>query len=81
MDEAIILNSLSGTEVPNTIKLKGESKKNQITILLDSESTHSFLELETTKMMECIITNNRPMRVTVANENYLMSLHFCPKFK
>lgn len=35
MDKAISLNALSGTEVPNTIKLRGKSKKNSITILLE----------------------------------------------
>ncbi|KAF3615921.1 hypothetical protein FXO38_34835 [Capsicum annuum] len=32
MDEAISLNALLGTKVPNTIKLSGESKKNKLTI-------------------------------------------------
>lgn len=42
VDEAISLNALSGIEVPNTIKLRGESKKNNMFIFLDSGSTHSF---------------------------------------
>lgn len=43
VDEAISLNALFGTEVPSTIKLRGEAKKNSLTILLDSESTQFFV--------------------------------------
>lgn len=81
IEEAISLNALSGTEVPNTISLKGESKRHQVTILLDSGSTHSFLDLDTAKRMGCTIAQVRHMRVTVADGNHIMSLHMCPKFK
>ncbi|XP_019225505.1 PREDICTED: uncharacterized protein LOC109207079 [Nicotiana attenuata] len=81
VDEAISLNALSGTEVPNTIKLRGESKKNSMSILLDSGSTHSFLDMETAKEMGCAIKETSPMRVTVANGNHVMSYHTCPTFK
>lgn len=49
MDEASSLNTLDGTEVPNTIHLQGEVRRKTLTILLDSDSTHSFLDLETDK--------------------------------
>lgn len=81
MDGAISLNALSETEVPNTIKLKGESKKNQMTILLDSGSTHNFLDLEIAKKMGCLIAEASPMRVMIANGNHLMSLHICHMLK
>ncbi|PHT53776.1 hypothetical protein CQW23_08238 [Capsicum baccatum] len=78
MDEAISLNTLSGTEVPNTIKLR---KKNLLTILMDSGSTHSFLDIETAKKMRCIVQDTSPMRFTVAYGNHIFSRHNCPKFK
>lgn len=81
VDEVIILNSLLGTEVPNTIKLRGESKNNNTSILLDSSSTHSFLDIETVKNMRCVIKKTSPVRVTVANENHVISHHICPIFK
>lgn len=81
LDEAISLNALSGTVVPNTIKLGGESKKNKITVLLDSSSTHNFLDLEIAKRIGCLINDARPMKVTVANGNHITSWHTCPKFK
>nr|XP_009796424.1 PREDICTED: uncharacterized protein LOC104243009 [Nicotiana sylvestris]XP_016468831.1 PREDICTED: uncharacterized protein LOC107791307 [Nicotiana tabacum] len=69
------------TTVPNTIKLRGEAKKNSLTILLDSGSTHSFLDMEAARKIGCLIAEAVPMRVTVANGNYLMSLHICHKFR
>lgn len=72
---------MSGTEVPNTIKLGGESKKNNMSILLDSGSTHGFLDIETARKIGCAIKETSPMRVTVANENHVMSYHTCSIFK
>lgn len=74
VDEAVSLNTLPGTEVPNTITLNGTAKKKILTILLDSGSTHSFLDIETARHIGCLLKEARPMRVTVANENQLMSL-------
>lgn len=81
VEEVVSLNALSGTEVPNTITLNGTSKKKLLTILLDSGSTHSFLDMETARQIGCIHKEARPMRVTVANGNQLMSLYSCPMFK
>lgn len=81
VDEAVSLNALSGAEVPNTIRLRRESKKNSMSILLDSGSTHSFLDIETAKKMGCVVKVTSPMRVTVVNGNHVMSYHTCPSFK
>lgn len=81
MHEAISLNALSGVEMPITIRLRGEAKKNSLTILVDSGSTHSFLDLETAKKIGCPITRAVPMRVTIADGNHILSWHTCHKFK
>lgn len=80
IQEAISLNALSGTEVPNTTRLQGDAQENKVTILLDSGSTHSFLDIETARKIGCEVSEASPMRVTVANESHLMSRHFCPVF-
>lgn len=69
IEEIVSLNALLGTEVPNTITLNGTSKKKMLTILLDSRSTHSFLDFETTRQIGCVLREARHMRVTVANGN------------
>lgn len=80
MDETISLNALSKVEKPNTIKLKGNLNKNSLSILADSGSTHSFLDLETTKKIGCLITRVVTMRVMVANGNHVFSWHVCHQF-
>lgn len=81
MDEAISLHALSGTEVPNNIRLKGQAGKKESTILLDSGSIHSFLDIETAKQIGCHIREVVALRMTIANGNHLMSLHSCLQFK
>ncbi|OIT40660.1 hypothetical protein A4A49_13758 [Nicotiana attenuata] len=81
VEEVIRLNALSGTEVPDTITLSGTVKKKVLTILLDLGSTRSFLDMKTTRQIGCILKETRPLRVTVANGNQLMSLYSCPMLK
>ncbi|XP_059315449.1 uncharacterized protein LOC132066077 [Lycium ferocissimum] len=81
IEEAISLNALSGCEVLNTIRLNGTAKKQVLTILLDSGSTHSFLDMEIAKAIGCVIKEDRPMRVIVANGGILMSLFSFPRLK
>lgn len=49
VDETISLHALSGVEVPNTIRLKGEVGKKELIVFLNSGSTHSFLDLTAAK--------------------------------
>ncbi|PHT85499.1 hypothetical protein T459_07605 [Capsicum annuum] len=81
LQEATNLNFLSVTEVPNTIRLQGEAKKNKVTILLNSGSTHSFLDMDTAKKIGCNVCEATPMRVTITNGGHILSRHFCPNFK
>lgn len=78
IDEPISLNALSGIETTNTIRLRGTYGKQELTILVDCGSTHSFFATETDKQVGCIIKQSAPMRITVANGSHLMSYHTCP---
>lgn len=81
IDEAISLNDLSGTKVPNTITLRANVKKKVLSVLLDSGSTHNFLDIEIAKQIGYVIQDARPMRVTVANGSQILSRKICPSFK
>lgn len=81
LDEAISLNSLSGTVTSNIIKLKGVYGKQGLVILADSGSTHSFIASRTAKQLGCVVNGDLPMRVTAANVSHLMSYYSCPYFK
>ncbi|KAK6129131.1 hypothetical protein DH2020_037109 [Rehmannia glutinosa] len=57
----ISVNALVGQLAPDTIKVVGLSGKKQITILVDTGSTHSFLDPGTAKKLGCIIEFTTPM--------------------
>lgn len=73
----ISLNALSGTADFQTLKLRGFVKKKAITILVDSGSTHNFLDPSTAKQAGCIITRMDPLWVTVADGTKMCSKAEC----
>lgn len=72
-EEAVCLNAMTGTPEPNTFKLRGLIKKRVVIILVDSGSTHSFLDSQTAKELGVIAQMDRPLRVTVANGQQMYS--------
>lgn len=81
LDESISLHALSGTIASTTIKLKGWYRKQGLIILVDSGSTHSFIDGSNAKQLGCVVQKNFPMRTTVSNKSHLMSYHSSPYFK
>ncbi|PHT64825.1 hypothetical protein T459_29250 [Capsicum annuum] len=55
------------------IYLKGKA----IHVLIDSGSTHNFLDLETAKWLGCVLTSISPFSVSVANVKKIHSHHLC----
>jgi len=49
-------------------------------ILIDSGSTHNFLNLATAKKLHCVIKKIPPLQVGVANEQYLLCPAMCKDF-
>lgn len=49
-------------------------------VLIDSGSTHSFLNKGTTKRLRCELTGTHPLFVTVANDNKVMCRFACEGF-
>ncbi|CAH9098317.1 unnamed protein product [Cuscuta europaea] len=65
-----------------TIKLLGQVENKDIVIMIDSGSTHSFLDPKIVKDMatvECV--KSPPLKVTVANGNEFSCDLVCPKFE
>nr|GEW54224.1 hypothetical protein [Tanacetum cinerariifolium] len=67
----ISLNALSGIPTHNTMRLKGHVLKQILHILMDSESTHNFLDFYVTKRLRCRIRNTCPLEVSVAEGSKL----------
>jgi len=55
--------------------------KNPLHILLDSGSTHNFLDISMAKRLGCTIEKTPVQAVTVADGSKLQCLHICKGFK
>ncbi|KAL5701100.1 hypothetical protein ACHQM5_026475 [Ranunculus cassubicifolius] len=78
---AISLQALSGTNSFQTIQLQGTIRHKQINMLVDSGSTHNFLDAETARQLgcECRVTSSH--EVTVAGGGKLQCDTYCPNFQ
>lgn len=79
-DVAISLNALSGNVSFQTLKLQGTIKKISITMLVESGSTHNFLNLATAKSLGYSITYIPPQSVMVEGGGHLHRDSICLDF-
>lgn len=63
------------------MRIRGNIKKKAITILIDSGSTHNFLDPVVAKRTGCTIQSTSPMRVAVADGTKLTSDSICKHLK
>ncbi|GKA85512.1 zinc finger, CCHC-type containing protein, partial [Tanacetum coccineum] len=74
-----------GTDVEEDVDLLtnegvGCVGKNVVHVLVDSGSTHNFLDLQIAKKLGCRLRKICPMDVSVANGNVMSSLYECKGF-
>lgn len=63
----ISLNAITGTPIAKTIRLIGRVGKEQVVILVDSESTHNFLNLSIAKKSKLLVDKSQRVAVKIAN--------------
>lgn len=63
----VTLNALDGRLNPETIKVLGKVKNNTLAILVDTGSTHSFLDPHSTRILGCEIVSTESLSVRVAD--------------
>ncbi|XP_060190417.1 uncharacterized protein LOC132619575 [Lycium barbarum] len=81
VQEAICMNAFSGNNRgENTILVGRTVKKRQIILMINSGSTHSFIDEHTMKETGYQATYCAPVRVTVADGNYVMCTSHCKGF-
>ena len=73
----ISIHALKGITNNKIIKVECQIKRNGLMILIDSESTHNFLDENTTKRLKCQLTRTPPLSVTVTNGQRVMSTSAC----
>lgn len=80
-DFHISVHALAGQTAPDTIKLLGTSCKHQLSVLIDTGSTHSFLDSSTARKLGCELEYTNPLLVTIADGGKIECNAKCPKFE
>lgn len=63
------VHALDGTIDYRSMRVKGGIKRKMVHVLIDSGSTHNFMDLETSKKLSCKLERIPPLSVAVANSN------------
>jgi predicted aspartyl protease len=58
---------MTGTKAPNTIRVAGTVKGQELTILIDTGSSHSFIDPKIVERMSLPVVKTVPLLVQVAN--------------
>jgi len=66
-DGEISLHALPGLVNSKTNRVEGKVRNHRLMVLIDSGSTHNFLDEKITKKLGCIAINMQPLTVIVAN--------------
>ncbi|XP_026410722.1 uncharacterized protein LOC113305945 [Papaver somniferum] len=75
----ILVHALTSNITQNTVKILGSIKnKKKFTILIDSGSTHSFIDPELARQCVCYMEPTGAFQVAVADGNKLISSAKCP---
>ncbi|KAL0455680.1 UNVERIFIED_CONTAM: Transposon Ty3-G Gag-Pol polyprotein [Sesamum latifolium] len=77
----ISIHALAGHVTPDTIKLLGRSKGHHLSILIDSGSTHSFLDPSAAKQDGCELEYTNPLLVIMADGGRICCNAKCREFQ
>ena len=78
---AISLHALLGTNDCQTMRMKGKIKNQELIMLVDSSSTHNFIDQGVIKKLNCLTQDVKGMNVTVANRQTLVSNEVCKELQ
>jgi len=77
----ISLNVMSGSVGFQAMRVNGHARKKQIHILIDSGSTHNFLDENLAKKLGCKLETMTAQSVTIVNGNRMQCHYACREFK
>lgn len=80
-DCVVSLHAFKGQPPAETIKLVGKVKNNEVVILVDPGSTHSFLDPSAVRRVNCEVVMTNPLQVTVAGGGRIECSSKCPNFE
>ena len=76
----ISLHALKGVNNNKIIKVEGKVNDDDLLILIDSGSTHTFMDEGSTRRLRCPLKETQPLSVIVANGNRVISESVYPGF-
>ncbi|OMP03526.1 Retrotransposon gag protein [Corchorus olitorius] len=77
----ISLNALLGVSGPQTMRVMGRVKNQNVLILIDTGSTHNFLDSTMSKRLSCTLLPIKGVPVTVANGEDMTCKELCKALK
>ncbi|XP_071728840.1 uncharacterized protein [Rutidosis leptorrhynchoides] len=77
----ISLNALTGTSDYQTMRVTGIINKKSVQILIDSGSTHNFLDVNVAKNLGCFLKTNEAIPVNIPSGNKTLSAGICEALK
>lgn len=77
LEPCISVNALAGNQNFHTMRLKGLVGNVSVHILVNSSSTHNFLDLSFAKKMGYTLKEVPTQAVIVADGNYIICKHIC----
>jgi hypothetical protein len=75
----ISLATITGKMEPRTLKLKGSIKNKNITILVDSGSTHNFVDINLAKQLNLFVYPVKDLIVTIVDGQQVKGIGRCHK--
>jgi hypothetical protein len=77
----ISLAAITGITQPQTLKLKAHIKNDNVTVLIDTESTHNFLDIKIARKLKLFVYPVPDMKVMVADGKNIVNVKKCHKLK
>nr|CAD1827456.1 unnamed protein product [Ananas comosus var. bracteatus] len=79
-ERGVSVHALNGERQQDTIKIQGETKGKTLTVLIDTGSTHSFIDIQVAREVKATVEAAASLTVTVANGQKVLSKLRCPGF-
>ncbi|KAK4413347.1 hypothetical protein Salat_2747300 [Sesamum alatum] len=76
----ILVNAITGVHNFNTMRVTGCCKGKAINILIDTGSTHNFVDFQVARRLGCKLDATDPFPVAVTNGSRVYSTHTCKSF-
>ncbi|CAM8923904.1 unnamed protein product [Rhodiola kirilowii] len=75
----ISYHAMQGQFIPSTLRIEGTIQGKTVVVLIDSGSTHNFLQTRVAKHLNMSVEQSRYMNVTVGNGENLQCEGWCPQ--